>query len=132
MTLQDVLNPPLVSVILPAYNEADALPKVLDEFLLQIDRNYEIIVVDDGSTDETSQVVTRYPFRLIKHSSNLGKGAAVRTGIEAARGDYIVVMDADASYPASASASLRCRAVLRYPDRFQARAFRSVAEIPRG
>ena len=102
MTLQDVLNPPMVSVILPAYNEADALPKVLDEFLLQIDRNYEIIVVDDGSTDETSQVVTRYPFRLIKHSSNLGKGAAVRTGIKAARGDYIVVMDADASYPASA------------------------------
>lgn len=95
-------NSPLVSIILPAYNEAEALPKVLDELLLRIDTPFEIIVVDDGSSDGTAQVAQEYPIQLIQHNANLGKGAAVRTGLEAAQGEYVIIMDADASYPAEA------------------------------
>jgi hypothetical protein len=89
----------LATVILPAYNEALALPKVLEELSLVLDEQYEVIVVDDGSNDDTANIVAAYPCRLIRHVSNRGKGAAVRTGIRYARGENIIIMDADATYP---------------------------------
>jgi glycosyltransferase involved in cell wall biosynthesis len=92
----------LVSIILPSFNEAMALPKVLDGIFQIVDERYEVIVVDDGSTDETAIIATSYPCRLIRHDSNCGKGAAVRTGLRYADGQYIIVMDADATYPVSA------------------------------
>ena len=92
----------LTTIILPAFNEALALPKVLDEIFHIVDEQYEVIVIDDGSTDDTAIVAASYPCRLIQHDSNCGKGSAVSTGLRYARGEYIVIMDADATYPASA------------------------------
>jgi glycosyltransferase involved in cell wall biosynthesis len=99
-------RPMTVSILLPSFNEATALPKVLEDVLAAVrgeaEGRYEIIVVDDGSTDESAAIARRYPVRLIRHRSNRGKGAAIRTGLAHATGDLIVVMDADATYPASA------------------------------
>ena len=93
---------PTVSVILPAYNEEEALPSVLEETERLLDSTYEVIVVDDGSSDHTREIADASGCRVVAHGHNRGKGAAIRTGLEAANGDYIVVMDADASYPVAA------------------------------
>src|SRR4051794_37274923 len=90
------------TVVLPAYNESAALPHVLHELNEQLGDGYEVLVVDDGSTDETAVVAERGPCRLVRHRSNRGKGVAIRTGIAEASGDYVVIMDADATYPVSA------------------------------
>ena len=96
------LNEILVSVIMPAYNEELALPNVLDDLQKVVDHRYEVIVVDDGSNDGTANIAAQYPCKLIQHSKNSGKGAAMKTGARHARGQYVVFMDADGTYPASA------------------------------
>jgi hypothetical protein len=90
------------TVVLPAYNEGAALPHVLDELEASLDQSYEVLVVDDGSTDDTAEVAEQHRCRLIKHSSNHGKGVAIRTGIAEAQGENVVIMDADATYPVPA------------------------------
>ena len=90
------------TVVLPAYNEGAALPHVLAELGEYLDPSYEVLVVDDGSTDDTADVAERYPVRLVQHGSNRGKGVAIRTGISEAHGDNVVIMDADATYPVPA------------------------------
>ena len=90
------------TVVLPAYNEAAALPGVLKDLHDQLPSDYEVLVVDDGSTDDTAIVAERGPCRLIRHRANRGKGVAIRTGIAEASGDYVVIMDADATYPVAA------------------------------
>ena len=92
----------VASIILPAYNEAKALPSVLPALLAAVDRSCEIIVVDDGSSDNTVEIASSYPVRVVKHDRNQGKGAAVRSGLEVARGKYIILMDADNTYPPEA------------------------------
>lgn len=88
-----------LSVIVPAYNEAEVIGSVLDQ-LLRMKQIYEIIVVNDGSSDDTAAVVSQYSdVRLINHPHNLGNGAAVKTGIRAATGDYILLMDGDGQHP---------------------------------
>jgi GT2 family glycosyltransferase len=94
------------SVVLPAYNEGAALPHVLDELEASLDPSYEVLVVDDGSTDDTAEVAERHRCRLIRHSSNRGKGVAIRTGIAEAQGENVVIMDADATYPVPAIAEM--------------------------
>ncbi len=98
--------PMRVSLILPAYNEAAALPTVLADVFTTLEASlpgrFEVLVVDDGSQDDTPVVARGYPCRLLRHRVNRGKGAAIRTGLAKARGELIVVMDADATYPASA------------------------------
>jgi hypothetical protein len=89
-----------VTVILPAYNEAVALPAVLDALVGVLGDDSEVIVVDDGSTDNTASIATAYGCRVLRHPHNRGKGAAVRTGLAAARGAFVIVMDADNTYPA--------------------------------
>lgn len=90
------------TVVLPAYNEGAALPHVLTELGEYLDQTYEVLVVDDGSTDDTADVAENYPVRLIQHPSNRGKGVAIRTGIAEAQGENVVIMDADATYPVPA------------------------------
>jgi Glycosyl transferase family 2 len=90
------------TVVLPAFNEGAALPHVLDELGEYLDSSYEVLVIDDGSTDDTADVAERYPVRLVQHGSNRGKGVAIRTGITEAQGENVVIMDADATYPVPA------------------------------
>jgi len=99
-------SPIEISVVIPAYNEQEALPPVLDDVIAQMDaigRPYEIIVVDDGSTDATCDVCGRYPsVKLLRHKTNRGTGAARTTGVRAAQGELILMTDADGTYPISA------------------------------
>ena len=94
---------PALSVICPAFNEAANLvrfPTELVPVLETLGRTYEIVVVDDGSKDETAQVATDLgpPVRLVRHDRNQGLGAAIRTGIGAARGELIVTLDTDLTF----------------------------------
>ncbi|GAC1333585.1 MAG: glycosyltransferase family 2 protein [Candidatus Dormibacteria bacterium] len=98
---------PELSVVVPAFNEARRLPptlRAIDRYLKEGGHRGELIVVDDGSTDETSELVKALAsegllVRLIRHQANLGKGAAVRTGVMAATGDVVLFTDADLSTP---------------------------------
>src|SRR5579885_2883595 len=93
---------PEVSIILPAFNEGGGLSYVLSSLFLIAPADWQVIVIDDGSTDDTAEVASMYPCQLIRHESNRGKGAAVRTGLEAALGRSAIVMDADGTYPVEA------------------------------
>lgn len=95
-----------LSIIIPAYNEENRLPLTLDkifEYLaVHYQGDYEIIIADDGSTDRTTEIVAQYmkrfpELRLLKLPQNLGRGAAVREGVSAAKGEYILETDADGS-----------------------------------
>jgi glycosyltransferase involved in cell wall biosynthesis len=93
---------PLVSIVIPAYGEAVTIEHVLRR-VCALDLRTEIIVVDDGSTDGTADLVESLTgeldgVRLLRHERNRGKGAAVRTGITASTGDFVVIQDADLEY----------------------------------
>jgi glycosyltransferase involved in cell wall biosynthesis len=97
--------PPKVSIVVPAYNEAVRIGETLhkiEDFLKRMPWSAEVIVVDDGSHDETGAVVTRMAFpglRLIRYEPNQGKGFAVKTGVLDAAGEYVLFTDADLSAP---------------------------------
>ena len=83
-------------IVIPAYNEAEVIGSVLDE--LQKENYRNIIVVDDGSTDSTNLKAEKKDVMVLRHMLNRGKGAAVKTGIEAAKimqADQVVTFDAD-------------------------------------
>ncbi len=90
-------NPPFLSIVIPAKNEAGSLrsllPKLIDQF-----PNAEIIVVNDGSTDETSEVCKEFRVVLVNHVYSMGNGAAIKTGARTATADTIVFMDADGQH----------------------------------
>jgi glycosyltransferase involved in cell wall biosynthesis len=93
-----------LSIVIPVYNEEEAIADVLDsirETMDAADQQYEIVVVDDGSTDRTAEILAaRREIQLIHHEHNRGTGAARTTGIEAAKGDIIIMTDGDGTYPA--------------------------------
>ena len=97
--LQEELHEFDVSIIIPVYNEEEALPVVLTSLQSIIDETYEVIVVDDGSSDGSANIAASFPCKLIKHEANLGKGAAMQTGIRASAGKKILFIDADNTYP---------------------------------
>ena len=98
---------PVLSVVVPAYNEAGALASTLDmiaHHLAALVPHYEIVVVDDGSRDATAQIAAdctqRLPVTLVRFSRNFGKEAAISAGLQHARGDVVVCMDADGQHSA--------------------------------
>lgn len=103
MSPQGRTRPPSgLTVVLPAFNEENAIGQTLDALKKALDgvsRTAEILVVDDGSTDETAARASRTGVRVLKHPINSGYGRSLLTGIEAAQNDTIVIVDADGSYP---------------------------------
>lgn len=96
---------PELSIIIPCYNEGPTIARVVEEaFRVSLGGALpEIIVVDDGSTDDTKQVLNnlavRYPaIKNLCHGRNLGKGAAIRTALPAATGEFTIIRDADLEY----------------------------------
>lgn len=98
-------RPIALSLVIPAFNEASRLPAFLDTAIAHLRERYpdafEIVVVDDGSDDDTATVAARTdaPVRVIRSAANRGKGAAVRTGMLAARGARRLFADADGATP---------------------------------
>ena len=90
-----------VSVIVPVYNEEEGLRHFLPQiqsFSENCSYPLEIIMVDDGSTDQSSSVLNEFPYTTIRHESNLGYGAAIKTGIENSTYEAVVIIDADGTY----------------------------------
>lgn len=88
-----------LSIIIPVFNEE----KTIKELLKKVSRVRlpegmikEIIIVDDGSTDKTRELLSG--FQILRHHKNMGKGAAIRSGIKIATGDYLIIQDADLEY----------------------------------
>lgn len=90
---------PQISVIIPAYNEAEGISNLLEKIVSSgYHTLYEVIVVDDGSNDDTALIVSHFPVRLLKHHTNKGYGAALKTGIRKARGQKIIILDSDGQH----------------------------------
>ncbi|MBJ96000.1 MAG: glycosyl transferase [Rickettsiales bacterium] len=93
---------PLLSVVIPVYNERDFVAELVDRVLAQ-DYLMEVLLIDDGSTDGSVEILQGLAdqnpcIRAHFHAHNQGKGAALRTGFEMARGDFILIQDADLEY----------------------------------
>lgn len=90
-----------LSIIIPVYNEVNSLSEIVQR-VQQTNLAWEIILVDDGSQDGTREILKELDgkenIRVILHEKNQGKGAAVRTGLAAARGDVLLIQDADLEY----------------------------------
>ncbi len=90
------------TVVIPAYNEVDQIgPELrrINDVLKGTGKNYEIIVVDDGSHDGTHEVAEKEKCRLIRQARNMGYGASLKRGIREAKSELIVITDADGTYP---------------------------------
>jgi len=119
MTMSEI-ETPVLSVIIPAWNEEDGIAAIMERVLdvgpaLQEAGvgELELIVVDDGSSDRTAQVVQScHGARLLCHETNRGYGAALKTGFHAARGDLLAFLDADGTYPPERFPAL-CREALQ-------------------
>ena len=93
-----VKNKPLVSVVIPTYNRADIIKRSIDSVLEQTYKNIEIVIVDDGSTDNTKEVVESYDdqrVRYVSYGTNRGANHARNTGIKKAKGTLIAFQDSD-------------------------------------
>ncbi len=86
-----------ISVILPAKNEAKSL-EILIPKLIELNQCDEVIIVNDGSSDNTKEICQKFPVRIVNHPYSMGNGAAIKTGARHARGDIFVFMDADGQH----------------------------------
>jgi glycosyltransferase involved in cell wall biosynthesis len=136
---------PLVSVVIPTYNRASVICRTIDNVLSQTYPNREIIIVDDGSTDDTQEKLREYGGRIrVIAQPNTGPSAARNRGIAAARGTLIALQDSDDLWmrtklerqvslierAGSSVACCLCDAVLRYIDRPETTAFRAAWLFP--
>lgn len=85
------------TIVIPAYNEADAIGELLIK-LKNMQDDYEILFIDDGSTDKTAELIKVNGFRVICHPYNKGYGAALKTGFRMASSDIVVIMDSDGQH----------------------------------
>jgi len=107
-----------VSVVLPTYNRAHVLPRAMESVLSQDYRDLELIVVDDGSNDETEKLVTSWGdprIRYLRFGANRGVSVARNAGLEVARGDFIAFIDSDDRW-LPGKLSLQVGILSRYPD----------------
>jgi len=96
----------MLSIVIPAYNEEDGIANIVERVLAigpalkAANSELELIVVDDGSRDRTADIAEQYPgVRLIRHQTNHGYGAALKTGFAHAKGTWLGFLDADGTYP---------------------------------
>jgi glycosyltransferase involved in cell wall biosynthesis len=109
LTQPQIVEPPLrvqdqfISILIPAYNEQEGIGETLAKILETMDAakyDYEVIVVNDGSSDRTADKVKEFPrVTLINHTRNRGSGASTNTGVKHARGEICVMTDGDGTYP---------------------------------
>ena len=86
-----------VTILLPAYNEEQGIGQTIRK-IIELYPDYEIFVVDDGSTDRTKEEAVKAGAHVWRHPHNIGNGAAIKTGLRYASGDWIVMMDADGQH----------------------------------
>ena len=94
------MSKPDVTIIIPAYNEEEGIADVITQ-LKELSKNYEILVVDDGSTDNTYNLAAETGVKIIRHPYNKGYGAALKTGVRNAEADIVLFMDADGQHKSS-------------------------------
>jgi glycosyltransferase involved in cell wall biosynthesis len=117
----------LLSVVVPVFNERNTVAEIIRRIrAVELPVRLEVVVVDDGSSDGSDKVLGALQdstVRVIRHPGNRGKGAAVRTGIEAAKGDLVLIQDADLEYdpddwPSLLAPVLKGKARVVYGSRF--------------
>ncbi len=86
-----------ISIVLPAKNEAKGLNTLLPK-LITLYPKAEILVIDDGSTDNTTSIIEKYNVKVISHAYSIGNGGAIKTGARQAQGEIIIFMDADGQH----------------------------------
>jgi glycosyltransferase involved in cell wall biosynthesis len=123
----DQIDYTTLTVIVPVYNERATVAEIVRRVrAADVPLTLDVVVVDDGSTDGTDKVLAAIEdstVRVVTHEKNLGKGAAIRTGLAQARGDLVVIQDADLEYdpddwPRLIDPVLRHKAVVVYGSRF--------------
>lgn len=97
MTAENQPNKPLVTIITPTYNRADLLPETIESVLSQDYEHFEYLVLDDGSKDNTTEVLKQYDDPRLKWEShtNMGEARTVNKGLDMAKGDFILVVNSD-------------------------------------
>lgn len=92
--------PPSITILLPAFNEEQSIGNTVST-LKQLYPDHEVLVIDDGSTDNTAEVAMSAGANVWPHPYNIGNGASIKTGLRCAKGDWVIMMDADGQHNAS-------------------------------
>ena len=95
--IDSATRPVEVTVLLPAYNEEQSIGNTIRE-IKQLYPDFEILVVDDGSTDRTREEAVKAGANVMRHPHNIGNGAAIKTGLRYASGEWVLMMDADGQH----------------------------------
>lgn len=131
---------PMLTIMVPVYNEEKTLQKVLNSLLNLPIESYEVIVVDDCSKDKSPEIIKSFShiktsphvmFKYFSHDKNSGKGAAIKTALTKASGKYFVVQDADLEYnPKDIPTILSCAVENEYPVVYGSRFMGSIKDMP--